>query len=596
LTQNFNISILPPKKASFNQQLMREDLMKSKPEDFSSSILQKPISRRTLFRGLAFTAGGLAVGGLPGCRSRSEKTPLVDPLVKTSHGRIRGYINQGIYSFRGVRYGASTAGQNRFMPPKPPEAWTEIRDASGYGYRAPQTNPDLQGFLSPDTELGRILWASDGFRVPPPESEDCLFLNIWTPTLDFTEKRPVMVWLHGGGFSMGSSSDLLYDGTNLARRGAVMVGVNHRLNVFGYTHFGDIGGEEYAHSGNAGQLDIIAALEWVRDNIVQFGGDPKRVMIFGESGGGAKVCMLLTSPPAKGLFHAAVIESGPGIKVEEREPATKAAEFLLAELEIKPGDLPEIHKLPTGKILTAYFTATAKLAGQGGGGFSPVLDPEILPAHPFHPTATTISENVPIMVGWNKTEATAFSLGQDELWSLDEEGMRGRVEKLAGADAGRLIDLYRQEHPEMTPSDIYFHIASYSGMGSGSVAIAERKVRLGKAPAYLYRLDWETPVLEGKLISPHGLEMPFVFDNVEGGGIALTGGGEEAQKMADKLSETWIAFAATGDPNTPKSGLPRWDPYDMDKRPTMILDTKSRLEFDPLKEQRLIFEEKEKLL
>jgi para-nitrobenzyl esterase len=556
----------------------------------AGSVFRQPISRRSLFRSLAFTTGGLAVGFSPGCRPAVEKALPVDPLVTTSYGRIRGYINSGIYTFRGVRYGASTAGMNRFMPPKPPESWMETRDASGYGYRAPQTNPASQGGVAADNELSRILWASDGFRVPPPESEDCLFLNIWTPALGAGEKRPVMVWLHGGGFSMGSSSDLLYDGTNLARRGAVMVGVNHRLNVFGYTHFGDIGGEEYAHSGNAGQLDIIAALEWVRDNIEQFGGDPGRVMIFGESGGGSKVSMLLASPPAKGLFHAAVIESGPGIRMGERDQATRAAEALLDELKIKAKDLPEIHKLPTAKILAAYFAASAKIAG--GGAFRPVLDPEVLPKHPFHPTATTISENVPVMIGWNKTEATAFSLGQEELFSLDEEGMRSRIEKLAGSDAGRLIELYRREYPGLSPSAVYFHIASYPRMGSGSVTIAERKAALAKAPAYLYRLDWETPVLDGKLISPHGLEMPFVFDNVEGGGKALTGGGEAARKMADRLSEAWIAFAATGNPNTAKSGLPQWDPYDAEKRPTMIFDNECRIALDPLKEQRLIFEEK----
>jgi para-nitrobenzyl esterase len=367
-----------------------------------------------------------------------------------------------------------------------------------------------------------------------------------------------------------------------------MVGVNHRLNVFGYTHFGDIGGEAYAHSGNAGQLDIIAALEWVRDNIEQFGGDPGRVMIFGESGGGSKVSMLLASPPAKGLFHAAVIQSGPGVRMGERDQATQAAEALLGELGIKAGDLPEIHKMPTARILSAYFAASAKTAGRGA--FRPILDPEVLPAHPFDPTATTISEDVPVMIGWNKTESTAFSLGQDELWALDEEGMRSRIEKLAGENAGRLIEAYRREYPDLSPSALYFNIASYPMMGAGSVTIAERKAALGKAPAYLYRLDWETPVLDGKLISPHGLEMPFVFDNVEGGGIALTGGGEAAQKMADRLSETWIAFAATGNPNTDKSGLPQWDPYDAENRPTMIFDHECRVAADPLKEQRLIFQ------
>jgi para-nitrobenzyl esterase len=563
--------------------------MKQNTKTISHSILQQPVNRRTILRTMAFGAAGLSVGLTSACKPVEEKkAPLPEPLVKTQYGPVRGYINKGVYTFRGVRYGATTGGENRFKPPKAPSPWTEIRDASSYGYRAPQTNPAAPFSMSPDTEIGKILLASDGFRVPSPESEDCLFLNIWTPAIDQKEKRPVMVWLHGGGFSMGSSSDLLYDGTNLARRGAVMVGVNHRLNVFGYTHLGDIAGEEYAHSGNAGQLDIIFALKWVKENIEKFGGDPDRVMIFGESGGGAKVCMLLTSPSSKGLFHSAVIESGPGIKVEEREAATKAAGVLLSELAITRENIAEIHKFPTDKILVAYFAATAKLAGQGG--FGPVIDPVILPDHPFYPKAPMVSANVPIMVGWNKTESTAFSLGQDELWALDEEGLKKRVEIIAGTETEKLIKLYRKIYPDMSPSSIYFHIASYSGMGSGSVTIAERKMALGKAPAYLYRFDWETPVLGGKLISPHGLEMPFVFDNVNEGGIGLSGGGAAAQKMADKLSEAWIAFAATGDPNTQKSGLPLWDPYDSQKRPTMIFDKESRVEFDPLKEQRIIFE------
>jgi para-nitrobenzyl esterase len=313
-------------------------------------------------------------------------------------------------------------------------------------------------------------------------------------------------------------------------------------------------------------------------------------MIFGESGGGAKVSMLLASPPAKGLFHSAVIQSGPGIRVEECDQATKAAEILLAELGVKPENLDEIHKLPTEKILSAYFSASSRLTREGVSGFRPVLDPEVLPNHPFDPAAPAISENVPIMVGWNKTESTAFSLGQDELWSLKEEGMRSRIESMAGTDTDKLIELYRRNYPGISPSSIYFHIASYSGMGSGSVSIAERKALLDKAPAYLYRLDWETPVLDGKLISPHGLEMPFVFDNVKGGGVALTGGGKEAQEMAGRLSEAWIAFATKGDPNTPNSGLPLWKPYNTNNRPTMIFDTESRLELDPLMEQRLIFE------
>jgi para-nitrobenzyl esterase len=555
------------------------------------------INRRQFLGSAALAAGGITVCSMSGLSTVTARAAS-DPVVETASGKIRGFLNDGIYSFRGVRYGASTERRNRFLPPRKPVPWAGVHDATTYGYSAPQTNPATRGIEAPETEMGRILAGSDGFRVAPPESEDCLFLNIWTAGLGSARKRPVMVWLHGGGFSSGSSSSLLYDGTNLARRGdIVMVGVNHRLNVFGYTHFGDLGFPEYAHSGNAGQLDIIAALEWVRDNIERFGGDPKRVMIFGESGGGAKVSMLLASPPAKGLFHSAVIESGPGIRMAERGPSTKVAEMLLAQLGLEAKQLPEIQKLTTDKILSAYFATTAELAkqrggrgGLGSGPFGPVLDPDVLPAHPFDPAAPRVSEDVPVMVGYNKTEATLFSLSDQQLFSLDEAGMRKRVEELVGTEADQLIKAYQNEYPKLSPSAVYFYIASYSMMGSGSVTIAERKAALGRAPAYLYRFDWETPISNGKLISPHGVEMPFVFDNVEGGGVAMTGGGAEAKALAARVSEVWIAFAGAGNPNSKKSGLPRWEPYDSAKRAVMVFDKQSRIVYDPQKEQRLIFE------
>lgn len=547
------------------------------------------MNRRGFVHRAAWAAGGMtAVYSISGLTRVAAWA--AEPVVETSSGKIRGFLNDGIYTFRGVRYGASTGGRNRFMPPRKPEPWAGVRDATSYGASAPQTNPESRGRETPETALTRIFSASDGDRVAPPESEDCLFLNIWTPGLNPSGKRPVMVWLHGGGFSSGSASALLYDGTNLARRGnVVMVGINHRLNVFGYTHFGDFGFPEYAHSGNAGQLDIIAALEWVRDNIERFGGDPKRVMIFGESGGGAKVCMLLGSPPAKGLFHSAVVQSGPSLRMAERPGAAKAAEMLLAELGLDVKRLPEISGFTTDRILSAYFAVTGKLArGSAGDAFRPVLDPQVIPAHPFDPAATRVSEDVPLMIGWNKTEATLFMVEDKEAFSLDEAGMRKRVEALVGADADRLIDAYRREFPKLSPSAIHFYIASYSRMGSGSVAIAERKAALGKAPAYLYRFDWESPYMGGKFISPHGLEMPMVFDNAQKVDI-LTGGGEDARKLAAKMSEAWIAFARKGDPNTPKSGLPRWEPYDAAKRAVMVFDNRCRVEYDPQKIQREIF-------
>lgn len=553
--------------------------------------------RRRFVSTAALTAGGAAIAySVPGLSSAAAWAANA-PVVETAYGKVRGYLNNGICTFRGIRYGASTAGKNRFMPPRKPDPWAGVRDATSYGYSAPQTDPATRGVDMPESEIGKILTGSDGYRVPPPESEDCLFLNVWTPGVGAATKRPVMVWLHGGGYASGSASSLLYDGTNLALRGdVVMVGVNHRLNVFGYTHFGDFGMPEFARSGNAGQLDIIAALEWVRDNIERFGGDPKRVMIFGESGGGGKVCMLLASPPAKGLFHSAVIESGPSIRMGERAAAAKAAEILLSELGLDSRRLPELQKMSTEKIQAGFYAAQAKLArqgtggGMGGGAFGPVLDPEILPAHPFHPTATRISEDVPVMVGWNKTEATVFMISDKDAFSLDEAGMRKRLEGMVGAETDALIQLYRNENPKMSPSAIFFNIASYSMMGSGSVTIAERKAALGRAPAYLYRFDWETPIMGGKLISPHGLEMPFVFDNVENGGEALTGGSAEAKKLAAKISEAWISFAKSGNPNSKKSGLPQWDPYESGKRTMMIFNDQSRTVRDFQKEQRLIFE------
>jgi para-nitrobenzyl esterase len=507
------------------------------------------------------------------------------PMVETTYGKVRGYRNDDVCTFRGIRYGASTAGANRFMPPKTPASWAGVRDASDYGYSAPQSNAAV-GASANASPLSELFASSNGYRSDQGENEDCLFLNVWTKSLSQNAKRPVLVWLHGGGFSSGSASALLYDGTNMASRSdVVVVGINHRLNVFGYTHLGDIGGKDYANSGNVGQLDIILALQWVRDNIERFGGDANRVLIFGESGGGAKVSFLLASPPAKGLFHRAVIESGPGIVMAERASATHAAELLLSELNIKPTELARVHDLPTAQILAAYFAALKRVpgGGLGGGPFSPVLTPDVLPAHPFAPTASPVGADVPVIVGWNRTEATLFQIGDTAAFALDDKSLDARLKNLFADRAPRIKQAYMKAGG--SPSDVYFRIASDQLMGANSILLAERKAAQNRAPAYLYRFDWSSPTLDGRLRSAHGMEMPFVFDNTEEGGYGLTGGGQRPAKLAAQMRSSWAAFAETGNPNA--AGLPQWRAYDTKSRNTMVFNDESRSVDDPDSVERL---------
>lgn len=488
----------------------------------------------------------------------------MDVIVDTIAGKVRGTTVNSIQSFKGIPYGASTSGPNRFQPPARPESWPGIRDALQYGPRSPQPAGSM-------TTITALLGA------PPPEQEgeDCLSLNVLTPAVGDGGKRPVLFWCHGGGFTAGSGAGRLYNGTNLPHRGnVVVVTVNHRLGPFGYLYLGDLAGERYAASGNAGMLDLVAALEWVRDNIEAFGGDPGNVTIFGESGGGAKVSALLAMPAAQGLFHRAMIQSGPGLRMLSREKATENAALLLKALEIAPNDVERLSTLAVEQILEA----NALVNRNPLGGWSPVVDGQVLPQHPFDPMAPALSANVPLVIGTNKDEATLFLLNDAVLNSLDVAGLHARIVSLAGDATGALLAAYRHAYPHASPGDLFTSFMTDRLFRMHSITIAERKYEQRTAPVYMYLFTWETPVLHGRLKSTHALEIPFIFDNLSSA-RNFTGESPELVPLAEKMSEAWLAFARDGKPGY--RGLPSWPAYEPDGRATMIFDTTCRVENDP---------------
>jgi para-nitrobenzyl esterase len=490
--------------------------------------------------------------------------------VETTSGKVQGIANSGIKEFKGIPYGAPTGGKNRYMPPRKPAAWTGVRECLGHGQICPQTlaslNSDYAMLIQWDLHVGGM-------------GEDCLSLNVWTPGVNDGAKRAVMVSFHGGGFATGSGNGPGYDGAQLAKYGdVVVVTVNHRLASFGYLHVADLGAPpEFAQAGVAGMMDLVASLEWVRDNIGKFGGDPSKVMIFGQSGGGAKTSTMLAMPSAKGLFHSAGVQSGSTIRSATREAGTKSAEALLAKLGIAKGNIADIQKVSWQQILEAQVALGAAAA------FTPVVDGMVLPHHPFDPTAPPESAGVPVIISTTLEDA---ALGLTN-FDLDEAGLRTMMNERYGAKAEPMLAMYRSRYPNKSPYLIQAQIATDAGFRRSAFLQAERKSALGTAPGYMYLWAFESAGFNGKFGAVHGTDVSASFYNFRDG-IGGTGSRRE-RALWGEFAAAWVSLAKTGDPNNSK--VPHWPGYDTAKRATMIFDNETRVENDPRSEMRKFWED-----
>ena len=499
-------------------------------------------------------AGAGAAMLLPSAALASGKG---DPVATTRYGRVRGLREQGVLVFRGVRYGADTAPR-RFQAALAPAPWRGVADAAAYGAAAPQTKAEER------------------------TSEDCLFLNIWTPALDGA-RRPVMVYLHGGAHAHGSGSDPLYDGGNLVRRGdVVVVTLNHRLAGLGYAYLARLGGP--AVSGNVGNLDIILALQWVRDNIAGFGGDPARVMLFGQSGGGAKVVTLMAMEQARPLFHSAATMSGQHVTAAGPNHATERAAAWMAKAGA--ASAAELRDLPVERLVEA-MAMTDPIEGKGEISFVSTLDHGVLPRHPFVPDAPREAAHIPLIVG-NTHDETGLWIGDwlkagDTNWDNLPARIASQITKDVAPDW--VVRRYREIYPEKTPGQILLAATTAGRSWPGHLIQAEERAKIG-APTWMYQLDFPSPEASGVLGAFHTLDIPLVFDNVATAG-SRTGAGPDARRLAGRMADSFIAFARTGDPNC--ASIPAWPKFELSKRQTMLFGTNTRVEDDPRQEERLLW-------
>ena len=534
---------------------------------------------KTFLKFLAFVGILTATAGCcsrKGCRSSGEDSGILASssvaVAQTANGKVAGYIQDGVTIFKGIPY----AKANRFEAPVQADSWEGIRSCRQYGPVSPQG--------------ARSGWANDEIAFAfnwndGVQGEDCLRLNVWTPALD-SRKRPVMVWLHGGGYSAGSGQELpSYDGTSLAfAEDVVVVSINHRLNVLGFLDLSAYG-ETYAKSANAGLLDIVASLKWVRDNIAAFGGDPSNVTIFGQSGGGGKVTTLLATPCAKGLFHKAIVQSGSMLRTMESKYSRKIGIATVRNLGLDASSIDKISEVPYGELLAAGEKAIAQVKAEADRdgvasfifGWAPTVDGAVLPSQPFDPQAPAISAEIPMIIGTTRHE---FSMTTyvPALRNAGREEVIGILKGRYGEGTERFLELFAKAYPGSKPADM---LDADFVFRPGAIEQALRKSLQGAAPVYMYMFNWESPVLDGILRSTHCMEIPFVFNNADRH-ASMTGGGAQAMKLASKMSHCWAEFARCGKPSA--EGLPEWEPFEAEKRAVMFFDNTCKMSYSHDKE------------
>lgn len=531
----------------------------------TDDLLGSRLSRRSALSCSIAIAGALATADFLRANAWAASSP--SPVVRTKSGKVRGVIDKAVAVFKGIPYGADTSGR-RFQPPEPAAPWTGTRTSLEYGGASPQS------------------------RIRERMSEDCLFLNVWTQSNSEAEsRRPVMLYIHGGAYAHGSGSSPLYDGGKLCRLGeVVVVTLNHRLNAFGHLYLAglsDAAAREFPDAGNTGMLDLVLALRWVRDNIAAFGGDPDNVMVFGQSGGGAKIATLMALPQAKGLFHRAATMSGQQLTASGPLNATARARVFLEALKLPVERIGEIRALPQEKLIEA-LAAQDPIIGRGSVYFGPVLDERTLQRHPFYPDAPALSAAIPMMIGNTHDETRSLIGGSDPAtFQLGWGDLPARLAREMRVDIlpTTVVGEYRRLYPHYSPSDVFFSATTAGRSWRAAIVEAELRAEQG-SPAFVYQLDWKSPKDGGKWGAPHGLDIPLVFRNLDADG-SIAGSAPDAVAMSDKTSRAFIQFARTGRPAVP--GTADWEPYTLPRRATMVFDNTTRLQDDPRGAERRLF-------